>query len=143
MLKINRYSIILISLMILSCLNTQKVMGEDYTKNVEVGEMSIKLDRNEFPPLAYLYIELKNTGDKKISNLNLEISYYGSDSYLIKRAVVKNALTEAIPKQESRKYKICLKGDVINPAHEQYPYSVRDKVSEFDVKVINVNFASK
>ena len=137
----SRYSMIFICLIVLLCLSSEKAVGEEYIKNVETGEAHIKIDQNEFPPVAYLYIELKNNGDKTISNLTFEISYYETGGYLIKRAIIKNALTETIPKGEARKYKIRLNGDVMNTKNEQYPYSQHDKVSEFDVKIVSVKLA--
>lgn len=118
-------------------------MAEEYIKNIEIKEANIKFDQSEFPPAAYLYMELKNNGDKKIVNLNLEISYYDSEGYLVEKSEVKNALTEATPKGESKKYKIHLKGDIVNIEHEEYPYSKQDKVNGFDVKIKSVKLASK
>ena len=129
--------------MLLLCLNAGKVTGEEYTKNIETVEANIKFDQTELPPVAYLYIELKNNGDKNVSNLTFEISYYDAMGYLIKKSVVKNALTESMPKGKARKYKVRLNGDVVNLDHEQYPYSRHDKVNDFDIKIINVKFGSK
>ena len=129
--------------MLLLCLNAKDIMAEEYIKNIETGDADIKIDQSEFPPVACLYMELKNNGDKKISNLTFEISYYDSEGYLIEKAVIKNALTKAMPKKEALKYKIRLNGDVMNIEHEQYPYSQLDKVKEFDIKITGVKFASK
>lgn len=118
-------------------------MGEEYIKNIEIGEADIKIDQSELPAVAYLYIELKNNGDKNISNLTFEISYYDAEGYLIEKSVVKNALTKTISKGEVRKYKIRLNGDVVNIEHEQYPYSQHDKVNDFDIKIKSVKLASK
>lgn len=118
-------------------------MGEDYIKNIEAGETNIKIDQAELPRIAYLYIELKNNGPRRIANLTFEVSYYDHEGYLIEKSVVKNALTEAIPKGQTRKYKIRLKGDVINTEHEEYPYSQLGKVNEFDIKITNVKTDSK
>jgi hypothetical protein len=139
----NKYYIIFLCSMLLLCVSAEKAMGEEYIKNIDIGESDIKIDQTEFPPVAYLYLELKNNCDKKISNLTFEISYYDTEGYLIKKATVKNALTEAIPKGETRKYKIRLNGDVMNIEHEQYPYSQRDEVNEFDIKIKSVQFTSR
>ena len=139
----NKYFIIFICLIALLCLSADRATGEEHIKDIEIGETDIKISQSELPPVAYLYIELKNNGDKKISNLTFEISYYDSEGYLIEKSVIKNALTKAMPKKEALKYKIRLNGDVMNTEHEQYPYSQLDKVKEFDIKIISVKFASK
>ena len=129
--------------MLLLCLSAKRAAGEEYIKNIDVGEANIKIDQSELPPTAYLYVELKNNGDRNVANLTFEISYYDPEGYLIEKAVVKNALTEIMPKREARKYKIRLSGDVINIEHEQYPYSQQSKVNDFDIKIINIKFTSK
>jgi len=120
-----------------------KAEGDEYTKNIEIAESAINIDHQEFPPVAYLYITLKNNGDRKVSNVAFEISYYGKEGYLIKKAVVKNALNDAIPAREIRKYRVRLNGDVVNIRNEQYPYSQEEEVDEFDVKIANIKFASR
>jgi hypothetical protein len=139
----NRYFAIFICLMALLSLSAGIAMAEDYIKNIEIGESDIKFDKSELPHVAYLYVELKNNGDKKISNLNIEISYYDTEGYFMEKSLVKNALNEAIPKEKTRKYKIPLKGDIVNIEHEQYPYARQSKVGEFDIKITGVKFASK
>lgn len=139
----NKYSIIFICLMLLLSLSAENAMAEEYIKNVAIGDTSIKFDQSEFPPVAYLYMKLKNNGDKNISNLTLEITYYDSEGYLIKKSAVKNALTGAMPKGEERKYKIRLSGDIVDTEHEQYPYSQQDKVNGFDVKITGIKFGSR
>ena len=139
----NKYLIVFVCLIVLLCLTAERTMAEEYIKNIEIGESDIKIDQKEFPPAAYLYIELKNNGEKKISNLTFEISYYDMEGYFIEKSAVKNALTEPIPKGEARKYKICLKGDIVNTEHEQYPYSQHDKVNEFDIKITKVKLSSR
>jgi len=139
----NKYLFILMLSISLSCLTAGKGMAEDYIKNIEIGDSSIKMDQKEFPPAACLYIELKNNGDKKISNVTFAINYFDTEGYSLKKVVVKNALTEAIPKRETRKYKIRLKGDVVNIEREQYPYSMQGKVGEFDIKIISAKVVSK
>ena len=106
-------------------------------------ESAIKMNHQEFPAAAYLYMTLKNNGDRKVSNIALEISYYGKEDYLIMKAVVKNALNDAIPARETRKYKVRLNGDVVNARNEQYPYSRQEEVAEFDIKIRNVKFAAR
>jgi len=118
-------------------------MAKDGIENIEIIESSINFSQNDSPRAAYLYLDLKNNGDKKVANLNLEVTYYDADGYLIKRSVLKNKLTEEIPPGEIRKYKIRLRGDVVNVKHEEYPYSQQDKVGEFDVMVASVKFARK
>ena len=142
MAKSKRYTIF-VCLMVLSYLSIGWSTGKEYIKNIEIGESDIKLDRSELPAVAYLYMELKNNGDKKISNLTFEISYYDTEGYFMEKSVVKNALTETIPEGEARKYKIRLKGDIVNIERAQYPYSQQGKVDGFDIKIISVKFASK
>jgi hypothetical protein len=139
----NRCFAIFVFAISLLFLSTVSATAEEYIKNIEVGESDIRIDKSEFPAVAYIYIALKNNGDKKVSNLTFEISYYDDEDYLIKKAVVKNALIEAIPKGETRKYKIRLNGDVVNTEHEQYPYSQHAKVNGFDIKIMSVKLASK
>ena len=129
--------------MLLLSLSAKSIMAEEAIKNIEIGEADVRFDQKEFPPVAYLYIELKNNSDKKVSNLTFEISYYETEGYLIQKSVLKNALTEAMKKGETRKYKIRLKGDIVNTEHEQYPYSQQNKVNGFDIKITSVKFASK
>ena len=57
---------------------------------------------------------------------------------MMKKAVIKNALNDAIPAHEIRKYKIRLNGDVVNARNEQYPYSQEERVGEFDLEIANV-----
>ena len=120
-----------------------KAEGDEYAKNIEIAESSISMNHQEFPTIAYLYITLKNNGDRKVTNATFEISYYGKEGYLIKKAIIKNALNDAIPARETRKYKVRLNGDVVNARNEQYPYSQEDGVGEFDIKIINVKSASR
>lgn len=134
---------IFLCLTALLCLNAKQVMAEEYIKNIEIGESNIKMDQSELPQSAYLYVELKNNGDKNISNLNFEISYYDRDGYLIEKHAVKNALTGPLPKKETQKYRIHLNGNVINEKNAQYPYSQHDKVNEFDIKITGVKLGSK
>ena len=112
--------------------------GDEYMKNIEMTESSINIDHQEFPPVAYLCITLKNNGDRKVSNVTFEITYYGEEGYLIKKAVIKNALNDVIPAREIRKYKVRLNGNVVNTRNEQYPYSQEDAVGEFDIKITSV-----
>lgn len=111
-------------------------------ESVEIVDASIDIDHKQFYPVAYLCVTLKNNGDKKISNLTFEISYYDGE-YLAQKAVVKNALKEALPVEETRKYKIPLKGDFVNRENAEYPYGQHDKANEFDVKILDVKYASK
>ena len=129
--------------MLFFCLIAKKATAEEYIKNIEMGESSIKIDQSELPPVAYLYIELKNNGDKNVSNLTFEITYYDPEGYLLEKSVLKNALTEVMPKRETRKYKIRLKGDAINTEHEEYPYSQLNKVNGFDIKIAGVKLSSR
>ena len=118
-------------------------MAEDGVKDIEIIEAVINFSQNEFPHVAYLRMELKNNGDKNIANLNFKISYYDTKGYLIRGVVLKNKLTEAIPPGKARKYKIRLNCDVFNERNEEYPYSQRDEIDNFDVKILNVKFARK
>jgi hypothetical protein len=121
----------------------EEARGGDSVKNVEITESEITVDHKQLPFVAYLHIALKNNGDKKVSNLTLRISYYDEENHLIHKAVVKNALNEAIPPKETREYKIRLSGDYFNSKNEQYPYSRPNEVDEFDVEILNVALASK
>ena len=133
-----RISIIFICALFLSSLGTITAEGDDYTKNIEMVESSISINHQEFPPVAYLLVTLKNNSDRKVSNVTFAITYYGEEGYLMKKAVIKNALNDAIPAHETRKYKVRLNGNVVNARTEQYPYSQPDEVAEFDVKIVSV-----
>jgi hypothetical protein len=137
------YHIILIGFIFLAAPGILKAEERDYIKNIEIMEDSIDIDHHQLPYVAYLCVTLKNNGDKKISNLTFEICYYGKEDCLVQKAVIKNALNEAIPKGEVRKYRIPLSGDFVNIEHEQYPYSQSDKVNEYDIKIKNIKFASR
>ena len=139
----NRYYLIAICLILSFCLSAKTAAGEEYAKNIEILESRISIDYSALPSIAYLCIELKNNGDKNIANLNFEMRYNDADGYLIEKAVLKNALTETIPPGETRKYKIRLKGDIVNIEHEQYPYAHSNKVNDFHVTIKDVKFARK
>ena len=115
-----------------------KAEGDEHIKDVEILESAIDIDHHEFPPVAYLYVTLKNASGRKVSNATFGISYYGEGGYLIKDSVVKNALNAIIPAGETRKYKVRLNGDVVNERNAQYPYARQDEVAGFDVKILNV-----
>ena len=138
----NKYHKIFICSIFLFFLGVMKAEGDEYIKNIEIAEANISVNHQEFPAVAYLYIKLKNNGDRKVSNVTFEIIYYGEEGYLIKKAIIKNALNDAIPPHEIRKYRVRLNGDVVNARNEQYPYSQEDEVGEFDLKITNVKFAS-
>lgn len=116
--------------------------GEDYIKNIEIAESDINIDRPEMQAVAYLCVTLKNNGDRKISNLNFEIKYYDEDDNLIKRTIVKNALNKIISPGEAQKYKIRLKGSIVDIENAQYPYERSGEIDTFDINIINVRLAS-
>ncbi|MFA4982177.1 MAG: hypothetical protein WC592_06910 [Candidatus Omnitrophota bacterium] len=122
-------------------LSADPAKGEDYAKNIEVAEADIKINYQEVPAVAYLYLTLKNNGSRNVSNLNFKIGYFGEGDYLMHKAVVKNALNIMLPKGETRKYKVRLRGDFNNERYEQYPYSRSAEISDFDIKIINVKIA--
>lgn len=130
-------------LIFLSCFTGKAAVADEYVKNIEIIEPSISYTQYELPRIAYLCMELKNKGDKKIANLDLEVSYYDTEGYPMKKVILKNKLTEVIPSGEARKYKIRLNGDVFNDRNEEYPFSRSAEVGEFDVKVLNVKLARK
>lgn len=136
--NMKKITAIFVCMIFLFSLGAMTAEGEDYIKNIEITESSININHQEFPPAAYLYITLKNNGDRKVSNAAFEVRYYDKEGYLIKKAVIKNALNDVIPAREMRKYKVRLSGDVVNARNEQYPYSQEDEVGEFDIKIINV-----
>jgi len=78
-----------------------------------------------------------------VDNLSLEISYYNDEENLMKKIILKNRLTGAIPPGESRKYKIRLNGNVVNERNAEYPYLQWGDVNEFDVKVVNVKLGRR
>jgi hypothetical protein len=139
----NRYPALFIFLIFLSYFGGKAAIAEDGVKNVEIIEAAINFSQNEFPHVAYLRMELKNNGDKNVANLNFKITYYDEKGYVIKKVVLKNKLTDAIPPGEARKYKIRLNCDVFNERNEEYPYSERYEVDDFDVKILSVKFARK
>ncbi len=139
----NRFLALAILLISLSYPGEKTVMAEEYVKDIKIIDTSIVYSQYELPRVADLCVELKNNGDKKIANLNFEVSYYDTEGYPMKKVVLKNKLTEAIPPGEARKYKIRLNGDVFNDRNEEYPFSRSGDVGEFDVKILNVKFARK
>ena len=139
----HKYHIIFTCVIFLFFLGTMTAQGDEYIKNIEITESGIKMDHKEFPTIAYLFVTLKNNGDRKVSNLTFEISYSAEDGHLMKKAMIKNALNDAIPKGETRKYKVRLNGDVINARYEKYPYSQEEGVGEFDIKIRNVKSAPR
>lgn len=116
---------------------------EEGVKDVEVTDASIKFAQNEPFHSAYLYMELKNNGDKDIDNLNFQINYYDAEECLIKKVVMKNKLTDILPAKGTKKYKVRLRGDVFNERNEEYPYSQKGDVDDFDVKILDVKFSKK
>lgn len=116
-------------------------MAEEDVRNIEIIESAINFSHSEVPHAAYLLMELKNNGDKSIANLNFRITYYDAKGYTIKKVVLKNKLTEAIPPGESRKYKIRLNYNVFNERNAEYPYSQRADVDDFDIEILHVKFS--
>lgn len=116
--------------------------GEDHIKNIEITESDINIERPEMQAVAYLCVTLKNNGGRKISNLNFEVRYYDENDDLIKKTIVKNALNKAIPPGESQKYKIRLKGSIVDIENAQFPYERSASIDTFDVKIIDARLAS-
>lgn len=137
----HRHLVALILFILLSCSGERPAMAAEQAADVAVEESIIKFSQNEFPRVANLCVELRNNTDKTAANLDLEIRYNDADGYLIRKTVLKNKLTEAIPPRESRKYKIPLKGDVFNERNEEYPYARSSEVGHFEVKVLKVKFS--
>ena len=93
----NKYFMIFICLIVLSCLTAERTTAEEYIKNIEIGESDIKFDRSELPVVAYLYMELKNNGDKKISNLTFESStMLNTGSWVCKEKFMFNSFSLAL-----------------------------------------------
>ncbi|MDD5496644.1 MAG: hypothetical protein PHP46_06055 [Candidatus Omnitrophica bacterium] len=138
-----KYLMILMCLMLLAAPSMAKSEADEYIKNIEMVDSKIEMDLGHFPKTAYLYIKLKNNGDRGVSNARLEVSYYGDGDYLIKKVIIKKALNEPLPEGGERGYRIPLRGDVFNVRNEQYPYSYQEGVSEFDVKILNVSLSAR
>ena len=83
-----KYLMIFICSIFLLSFVVMKAEGDEYAKNIEITESDIKIDHQEFPTVAYLFLTLKNNGDRKVSNATFEISYYGKEGYLIKKAIL-------------------------------------------------------
>lgn len=113
---------------------------DDYIQNIEIEESGIVFNQQEFPRAAYLGVTLKNRGDRKVSFLAFEIKYYDEETYLIKKAVIKYKLSEIMEGGETRKYKIRLKGDIINLTNAEYPYAQSNEVDSYDLNIINAKF---
>ena len=141
-MKIYRYLIAFILAMPMLFAGMAEAAGKDYIKNIEITESDINIERPAMQAVAYLCVTLKNNGDRKISNLNFELKYYDKDDNLIKRAIVKNTLNKAIMPGESQKYKIRLKGSIIDIEHAQYPYERSADIDTFDAKIIHARLAS-
>jgi hypothetical protein len=138
----HKYFITLIgTLLLLSW--TAAAGGNDYLNNIEIRESGINIDHQQFPASAYLNLTLKNGGDKKISHLTFEIKYFDEDDNLIMKAVVNNSLGDALSPRETQKLKIRLKGNIVHVDNAQYPYDRSSKVDGYDIKILNVKFASK
>lgn len=116
--------------------------GEDYIKNIEIAESGINVERPEMQAVAYFCVTLKNNGSRKVSNLNFELKYYDEDDNLIKKTIVKNALNRAILPGEAQKYKIRLKGSIVDIENAQYPYERSADICSFEADIINVRLAS-
>lgn len=136
----NRHALILIFLMLISFPAGKAAIAADPLKDIEIIEPAINFTSSESQYAAYLCMELKNTGTKNIANADIEVRYYDPEGHLVKKAVLKNKLTEIIPPGEKQKYRIRLKRDVFNERYEEYPYSHRGEVNEFDVKILNIKF---
>lgn len=141
-MRIYKYLIAFILAMPMLFAGMAEAAGKDYIKNIEITESDIDIERPEMQAVAYLCVTLKNNGARKVSNLNFEVKYYDKDDNLIKRAIVKNTLNKAIMPGESQKYKIRLKGSIIDIEHAQYPYERSADIDTFDAKIINVRLAS-
>lgn len=109
-------------------------------KDIEIVEPGISVGNRFLARDAYLHMTVKNNGDREIENLAVRISYYGEGGYLIQKNVIKNALNDPVPPGEERSYKTYLRGDFVNRERDQYPYSKKDKVCGFDVKVADVKY---
>lgn len=110
-------------------------------KDIEIVEPRLAIDGRQFTREAYLHMAVKNNGDKEITNMALQMSYYGDEGYLIHKVVIKNALNDVIGPGETKAYKIELKGNFVNPDHQQYPYSKGEKVRDFDIDIVDVKYA--
>ena len=108
--------------------------------DIEVVRSDISFTLNEFPRAAFLNVGLKNNSPKEIKNANLEIIYYDADGNVVKKIVLRNRLTSSIPAGQTKEYKIRLKGDFVNERNEEYPYTERDSVEEFEVRVAHGGF---
>ena len=106
-------------------------------------ETDINYEHEEMSFVAYLCTTLKNNGDKKISNLALQIIYYDNDDNVIHKAVIKNALNKPISPGETQKYKIRLRNDFVNVRNEQFPYDRANEINEYDVNIMNVKLAKR
>lgn len=137
------YPVLFVFMIFLSCFGGSPAVAEDGVKDLEIIEGAINFSQNELRRNAYLYMELKNNGDKKIANADFVISYCDTKGYSIKKVVLKNRLNEAIPPGETRKYKIRLNYDVFNDRNEEYPYSQRSEIGDVDIKILKVRFAGK
>ncbi len=109
--------------------------AQDNTVTITTND--IRREMQDSLKYAYLYIGLRNDGNEKINNLNLEISYYTNEEFLIEKDVVKNALNESIPPGEERKYKISLGYDgTFSDVH--YPFDQDSSLHHYKVKITDV-----
>ncbi len=111
--------------------------------DIEITDSRIDKDGRHFTRKATLFMDVKNNGDKEIANMAIMVSYFGEGDFLIQKTIIKNALNDTIPAGQTRSYRIELKGDFVNPARDQYPYSKDVKVSEFDVEVVDVKYSKE
>jgi len=135
------YRTVFICAILLLSAAAKDASGDERAKDVEIAKADIYIDYQQLPAAAYLCVTLKNNSDRKVSKLNFEVRYYDEEDYLIQKAIVKNTLNEAVPPGETGKYRIRLKGDIVNIDNEQYPYDQASRVARYDVKIIKVGFA--
>jgi len=120
--------------------DTAMAIEDEYIKNIEITEADINVDHFKLPYVAYLAMTITNNGDRKISNMAVEIKYFKYGDLLMHKSVIRDVLKEPISPGGTKKYNIRLNGDFANTKNEQYPYSSPDKVTDFDIKIITVKY---
>lgn len=106
-----------------------KRLSEDYSylKNIEIISSKVVME-GDWIKTSYLFVAIKNKGDRFVSNLTIQLSYYDSENYLIKRGEVEIPKNEGIPEGKERKFKIQLYSN-------NYPSSQSDKIAKFTAEL--------
>lgn len=109
----------------------RKMRSQDFQylkSNIQIVSSRINSEERLYQKDEYLFIIVKNNGDKIACDLTMKITYYDKSGYLIGSDTVR--MPQCIPKIEEKKFKILLFSEV-------YPYSKIDKIANFEIEPIS------